>query len=294
MSGRDSGHSALMEAVDAHPEVAGAGIMLVDEWGIRTEVRGGPRRLWVWIVPGSPGGRESGMGEDDESGVLGFLSRWSGPILNCGSAGAAWLAIGMTKGVASVAVGALAVNSTALCVSSVGKTHYRDEVRRLELETGVAAGSYQAWLKAEYFLELVDLCSGLKGVVKLFRHFRHLGKLPELEKALSARRFASRQLTRLELLDLIAGIDPHQAALLRNSSIKRVARGKIVKLGNSVVGRVRTLDLPEHRRAAIVEAVGGVLSGGGWVAGRFQSSAAPSSGPGLRGQWNIWVLEQTP
>jgi len=290
-SGRNP-HEALIEAVDASPEVRGAGIMLVDEWGVRTEVRGGPRRLWVWIVPGGSGGGESGGNEEDESGVLGFLSRWSGPILNCGSAGVAWLAIGMTKGVASIAVGALAVNSTALCISSVGKSYYRDEVRRLELESGAAAGSYQAWLKAEYLLELIDLCNGMKGVVKLFRHLRFTGKLPQLEKALSARRFAAGQPTRRELLDLIAEIDPYEAALLRQNFGKGVARGKIVGLGNRILQRGRALNLPEHRRVAIADAVGGVLSGAGWTLGKFQSATAPTVVPGMRRQWEVWVLEQ--
>jgi len=158
--GLDQAHAALILAVDSCPETRGAGIMLVEEGGRRTEVRGGPRRLWVWIAPKGMVPRPIVDSHGGESPWDEFKERWGPAMLSCGSAGTAAAVTWLSWGVAAPVTVVLAANSAALCVSSVGKAIAQDTWKEWEREAGL---DYQIYIGVETFLELLDLLVGPQG-----------------------------------------------------------------------------------------------------------------------------------
>ncbi len=278
--GRSPAHAALIQAVDSFPETNGAGIMLVEEGGRRTEVRGGPRRKWVWIAPkGMVAGPLTDM--PGETPVpAGWWDRWGGVVLNCGSTAATGVVIGLTGGIGSFGAGFFAVNSAALCMSSLGKAMAQDVWQELEREGGTG---YKIWLTVETAMGLIDLCNGVKGAMGFLRTWRQTGKLARLQKVV-----AGKKLTRKNLLELIRQIDAGDAALIEVKSAKYVSRTKLLGVGDLLLKKARFVSLANHRARAIVETFGNALSLPGApdnAESTFKTSLV------LRKQWDAWFVQ---
>ena len=280
--GLDQAHAAMILAVDSCPETRGAGIMLVEEGGRRTEVRGGPRRMWVWIAPkGMVAG--SGTETPGEAPVpLGLWDRWGGAVLSCGSAAATGVVIGLSGGPAGLVAGAFAVNSALLCGTSLGKAMAYDAWQDLEREGG---GVYKVWLTTETLLGLIDLFNGVNGAMGFLRSWKLSGKLTRLQKVV-----AGRKLTRKGLLDLIRQIDAGEAALIELKSAKYVNRAKLFGVGEKVLAKAEFVRM-NTRSKVIIDAIGNALTLRG-SPDNFQASYKTSLM--LRKEWDVWFVQFEP
>lgn len=281
--GLNQTHAALILAVDSCPEIRGAGIMLLEEAGRRTEVRGGPRRLWVWIAPR---GMVAGPGTEtpgEAPAPVGLWDRWGGAVLSCGSAAATGVVIGLSGGTVGLVAGAFAVNSALLCGTSLGKAMAYDAWQDLEREGG---GIYRVWLTTETLLGLIDLFNGAKGAMGFLRSWKQAGKLARLEKAV-----AGKKLTRKGLLDLIRQIDPAEAALIDLKSAKYVSRAKLFGVGEKLLNKANFISISTERSKAIVDAIGNGLSLAG-TPDNYQATYKTSLV--LRKQWDVWIVQFEP
>lgn len=272
-------YARLIGAVDSVPELGGAGIVMIDFTGTRTEVRGGPRRLWVFVAPkGLMGGVEAqATPAPSPTKVETFWDRWGGSVLNCGSATATGVVIYLSGGTASFIVGAFAVNSAALCGMSVGKAFAADEWRKFEAAGGA---EYSVWITVETLMSLADLTNGVKGAVGVLQAWKRAGKLAKLQKVI-----AGKKLTRKALLELIRSVDPSAEADLAAKGADYVSKGKLLKLGGVVISDAKFIRLGNQQARVIVDAIGNALTVGG----------APETGRGTANvagaAWDIFVVQ---
>lgn len=242
----------LTHAVDSFPETAGAGIILIDPDGRRTEVRGGPRRKWVWIGPRDKLDEALPRTPPEPSAFNRFWDRWGSTVLNCGSAGATILVIKFSAGTTAPLVGALAVNSALLCGTSIGKAVAYDAWQDFERHGGTA---YTAWLTTETILSLLDLFNGGYGAVKFLKEWKAAGKLDKLARAVSGK-----SLQRPQLLQAIREVDPQEAARIDLKARPYVSRRNLIGVGEGVLRRSGFVSLSAHRRNLIIEAFGNALT----------------------------------
>lgn len=271
---------ALIQAVDSCPEVRGAGIVLVEEGGRRTEVRGGPRRLWVWIAPK---GMASASSVETPGGApvpAGLWERWGPAALSCGSAAATGAVIWLSGGTVGFVARAFAVNSALLCGTSLGKAMAYDAWQDLERDGG---GLYRWWLTTETLLGLIDLFNGTKGALGFLRSWKQAGKLGRLQNAL-----AGRKLNRRGLLDLLRQIDPAEAALIDLKSAKYVNRAKLFGVGEKLLSRAGFVSIGTQRSKILVDAIGNALSLTG-APDNFQATYQTSLL--YRKQWDVWIVQ---
>lgn len=240
----------LIAAIDADPIPHGAGIILIDKAGNPTEIRGGQRAIWMYIAP-----VPLDMGAESASPTNPaptFLDRWGGSFLSCGSAAASVLVISLSGGVGSFVIGALAVNSVALCAVSVGKAFADETWQEFEREGGKP---YMVWMTVETLLQLVDFCNGVKGAITFLKNWKNTGKLARLARSLDGRK-----LTRKELLKVIQGIDPEVERDLAAKGPEYVSRAKLVIDGKKVLASNQFKSLGNQQARVLVDTVGNALT----------------------------------
>ena len=277
-------YDELIAFVDSHAELKGARIVWVQEDGKKIEVRGGPRRRWVWITPlgfGPParsGGAQVETVNDNhplptKDATPEFWNRWGDSVLSCGSAAATGVVIYLSGGVAGFWVGAFAANSALLCGTSVGKGIYYEEWQ-IFIQNG--GDAYKAWLTIETFLNLVDLANGAVGAVKLLGGLKKAGKLARLSNAVKGK-----NITRANLLKMIQEIDPSFKANLSAKGSKYISKGKLITVGQNTLEKERFVSLINQRARVIADGVGNALTVGG--AGSVRSS--------FKNTWDVWIVD---
>jgi hypothetical protein len=268
--------SQLIAIIDADLALRDAGIVLVAIDGTGTEIRGGPRRHVVFIVPDNLTGQtfEEETGQIQPSvGAFGeFWERWGGPILSCGSAAATGAVIGLSGGTAAPAVGVFAVNSALLCGTSLGRAIADDAWKEFARHGGA---TYVAWMSTETILNLVDLCNGVKGAAGLVKNWKQTGKLELLRKAIG-----SRKLTRAQLYELIKQVDPSFVVNI-NRKKNRVTKMMLVATGRRLLDDAGFAGLANARARVVIDAVGNALTLYG----------GPGSIVAVKSTWQLWVVQ---
>ena len=265
-------YSALIAAVDSQREIQGAGIVLVHTSGAKVDVRGGPRRLWVWITPPGLLVQPAPSPSGDAPAPVGFWDRWGGAVLNCGSAVATGVVIGLSGGSVGVVAGAFAVNSALLCGTSLGKAIEYDAWKEFEKQGGSA---YRAWLTTETLLSLIDLCNGVKSSASLLKTWGQAGqtanKLAKLQTAVKGKK-----LTKLQLLAIIQEIDPIEGAKIGRSS----TRARVLGVGQQILKDANFVSVPREAAKLISDTVGNALS-------LIGSTGTVS---GVKATWDVWLV----
>jgi len=261
-------NAAIIEAVDSDPSLRGAGIILIDAAGNSTEVRGGPRKTWVYIstVPLS-------ASPPPERQIPSFWDRWGSSVLSCGSATATGVVIYLTGGTASLVVGAFAVNSAALCGMSLGKSFAYDAWQEFEENGG---GAYKAWLTVETAMSLADLLNGAKGAVRFLDSWNKAGKLAKLEKAVRGKK-----MTRRQLLKAIREVDPNFQADLSAKGAGYYSKGKLVMGGQQVLAANHFKSLSNQQARVLIGAIGDALTIGG----------TGGTVTGVKKTYEVWVVQ---
>lgn len=281
--GQSPAHAALIQAVDSFPETAGSGIMLVEEGGRRTEVRGGPRRKWVWIAPQGMVAGPITETPGEAPVPVGLWDRWGGAVLSCGSAAATGVVIGLSGGSVGLVAGAFAVNSALLCGTSLGKAMAHDAWQELEREGG---GVYQVWLTTETLLGLIDLFNGVKGAMGFLKAWGQTGKLARLQKVV-----AGKKLNRKGILEAIRQVDAGEAALIDLKAAKYVSKAKLLGVGDQLLKKAQFVSIANHRARALVDAIGNALS----LAGAPDNAESTiKTSLVLRKQWDAWFVQFEP
>lgn len=185
-------YSELIKRVDACTDIAGAGIIVSLSSGKDTEVRGGPRRVWVFFVQ-RPVELNAPV-PAEESGFKGFWNRYGELITswltddvttNCVGAAATGTVIFMSGGTTTPLIGAFAVNSAALCGLAMGKKLSQDEWAAFEAAGGTP---YMTYFTIESLMSAADLLNGMAGVVKLMKEWQAAGKLAKLKALLEKKK----------------------------------------------------------------------------------------------------------
>jgi len=238
----------ILEAVDNDPALTGAGVILIDGAGKMTELRGGPRRQWIYISEMSI----SVSNNPPDQNLPTFWGRWGTPVLSCSSAVGTGVVIYLSGGTASFVVGAFAVNSAALCGMSLGKSIEYDAWQEFERNGGAP---YKAWLTVETAMSLADLFNGVKGAMGFLKAWKDAGKLARLEAALRGKK-----LTRKQLLNVIREIDPSFNANLANKGGGYYSKAKLVLAGQQVLALNGFKSLSLHQTRTLVDAVGNAIT----------------------------------
>lgn len=268
-------NAQLIAIVDADPALNGAGIVLVAIDGTGTEIRGGPRRQVVFIIPDGmiteEFEEETGQVQPSVGAFGQFWERWGGPVLSCGSAVATGAVIGLSGGTATPAVGVFAVNSALLCGTSLGRAIADDAWKEFARHGGA---TYVAWMTTETLLNLVDLCNGVKGAAGLVKGWKETGKLDLLRKAIG-----SRKLTRAQLYEEIRKLDPSFVVNI-NRKKNRVTRMALLATGTKILESAKFTTLQNARARVIIDAIGNAITlyGGPGTIGATKST------------WQLWVV----
>lgn len=264
-------HAKLIASVDSFPEINGAGIVLIGANGVQIQVRGGPRRQWVWIAPsGMVSPVASSSAAEDLPQPAGFWDRWGNSVLSCSSAVAAGAVIALSAGTTTVVAGMFAANSAVLCLSSLGQAIADDAWNEFERTGGTA---YKTWLTVETTLSLLDLCYGIKGAATLLKSWQQAGKLARLEKAV-----ARRNLTRADLLRVMREIDPTVDATLHGGSY--ISKAKLLGISEDLLQKGGFKSLNNHRARVIVDGLGNAATVGG----------TPYAVSAFKRTWDVWVV----
>lgn len=268
-------NETIIEVIDDLPETRGAGIVLCDKSGTREEIRGGPRRKWVYIgdavmrvVDVQPPAKE----------LPTFWERWGDSVLNCGSAAATGAVIYFSGGTTTPLVGAFALNSAALCGMSVGKAIEYDVWQEFQKEGMDQAGvnAYKVWLTTETLMSLADFCNGLKGAVGFLRGWKEAGKLEKLRKAV-----AGKKPTRKQLLQLIKEIDPSfNPENLKGPGF--FSKRKLLIAGQEILSENKFTSLAKDKALKLVDAIGNALTLAGTKSLWFDNIPRTAS---------VWVVE---
>ena len=250
----------VIKAVDSIPETKGAGIILCTPDGQKYELRGGPRSKFVVIRP-KPKALSKPAPVKTPEGEVGFWDRWGDAVMSCGSATAAGAAIYFSGGTATLFVGTLAVNSSALCGISIGKGIAYDDWQEFEKQGG---SEYKTWLYIETAMALADLCGGVKGAVTFIKNWKKMGKLAQLKKAIG-----NKKLTRKKLVKEIQKIDPSYDPILKGAGYTKKA--DIVAKGADILKDAKFVTLKVEQKVKIFEAIadGLTITGSG---GTFKNS----------------------
>lgn len=272
-------NEVIASTIDDLPETAGAGIVLCDKTGHREEVRGGPRRKWVYI--GDTAMRVIDL-EPPEKAVPTFWDRWGDSVLNCGSAVATGAATGaviyLSGGTATPGVAFFALNSAALCGMSLGKAVENDVWQEFQQQGLDQAGvnSYKVWLATETLMSLGDFFNGLSGAVGFLRKWKEAGKLDKLRQAVTGKKA-----TRKQLLQFIRDIEPKfNPENLKGPGF--FSKKKLVVAGQQILTKNHFTSLAVDKTAKVVEAVGNALTLAGGP-GLWLDSAPRAAA--------IWVVE---
>lgn len=245
-------YSKLIEAVDGFRETNGAGIIYINAAGVKTEVRGGPRRLWVWITPSDMDSPVAISPAGDPPAPEGFWNRWGGTVLSCGSTVATGVVVGLSGGTVGLVAGAFIANSTLLCLSSLGKAIANDAWNELAKQNGT---NYRIWMTTETLLSLVDLCNGIKSTASVLKLWADGGKtasrLAKLQKAVSGKK-----LTKNQLLPIIQEIDPKLAATIGRSS----TRARVLGVGQQILKDAHFVSVNRELAKLMVDSFGNALS----------------------------------
>jgi peptidoglycan hydrolase-like protein with peptidoglycan-binding domain len=238
----------ILKAVDDDPTLREAGVIYIDTTGRQTELRGGPRRQFIYISEAPI----SSVPQPADKNLPTFWDRWNAPVLSCGSAVGTGVVIYLSGGTASVVVGAFAVNSAALCGMSLGKAIEYDAWQEFERNGGLP---YKAWLTVETAMSLADLFNGVKGAMGFLKAWKDAGKLARLQAAVGGKK-----LTRKQLLKIIQELDPSFNANLASRGQGYYSKAKLVLAGQQVLAAngFRTLSLYQTR--TLVDAVGNAIT----------------------------------
>lgn len=251
-------YSELITRVDACTDIAGAGIIVSLSSGKDIEVRGGPRRVWVFFVQ-RPVELNAPV-PAEESGFKAFWNRYGELITswltddvttNCVGAAAAGTVIYMSGGTTTPLIGAFAVNSAALCGLAVGKKLHQDEWAAFEAAGGTP---YKTYFTIESLMSAADLLNGMAGVVKLMKEWQAAGKLAKLKALLEQKKPPNPK----ALAEILRELDP---AL--DIGKKSGRRARLISTGHEVINRARFRSITNERLGHIVEAVGQVFTGVG-------------------------------
>lgn len=242
----------ILTAIDACSTANGAGVILVTADGQRFELRGGPRTKYIYIVPKSSIKQSASTTTSQES-EDGVWDRWGDAAMSCGSALAAGAAIYFSAGGASFFVGAMAVNSSALCGISIGKGIAHDDWKEFEKQGG---SEYKTWLYLETAMNLADLFGGVKGAVTFVGGWKKAGQLEKLKKAIG-----NKKLTRKKLIAEIQKIDPNFQPVTKGKGF--LSKHKIIVKGETILKDAQFVSLKAEERVKIFEAIADGLTIGG-------------------------------
>jgi hypothetical protein len=240
---------ALIDAVDQVPSIDGAGIILVKKDGSQTEIRGGPRKRWVYIIINDRPTPPSAIAEHR---MPSFWDRWGSSILSCSAAGGTGVVIYLSGGTASMVVGAFALNSAALGGMSLGEAWEYDAWQEFEENGGNA---YKAWLTLETAMALADLLHGSWEAMNFLKEWGEMGKLAKLQKAVEGQNF-----TRRELANVIKEIDPNVQIDLDAKGVGYFSKSKLAKAGTEILGKNHFKSLSNQQTRLIVTAASDALT----------------------------------
>ncbi len=262
-------NEAILRAVDDDPMLREAGVIFIDSSNIMTELRGGPRRQFIYVSEAPI----SSVAQPADKNLPTFWDRWGTPVLSCGSAVGTGVVIYLSGGTATPVVGAFALNSAALCGMSLGKAIEYDAWQEFERNGGAP---YKAWLTVETAMSLADLFNGVKGAMGFIKAMKDAGKLARLQAAVSGKK-----LTRKQLLQVIREIDPTFNPNLANKGSGYYSKAKLVLAGHQVLAAngFRTLSLAQTRN--IVDAIGNAVTVYGW---RDTANAAEKT-------YDVWLVQ---
>lgn len=263
-------HEFILSAVDVNPTLNGAGVTLIDATGHATDLRGGPRRMRVYI---SVTPQMDSAQFPPEKQLPTFWERWGSTVLSCGSTAATGVVIGLSGGTATPIVGAFALNSAALCGMSLGKAIEYDAWAEFEKNGG---GDYKAWLTIETAMSLADLLSGVGGAMKVLKGWNAVGKLAKLKKAVSGEK-----LTRKQLLKVIQQIDPEFTPNLAKNGVGYYSKAKLVIAGKEVLAKNKFISLSNQQAGVVIDAIGNALT----LAG------TPDLWKALEKNIEVWVVQ---
>ncbi len=238
----------ILKAVDEDSALREAGVIYIDNLGVLTELRGGPRRQWIYISEMSI----SVSNQPADKNLPTFWDRWGGSVLSCSSAVGSGVVIGLSGGSATPVVGAFALNSAALCGMSLGKAIEYDAWQEFERDGGAI---YKGWLTVETAMSLADLFNGVKGAMGFLKAWKNAGKLAKLEIALRGKK-----LTRKELLKAIREIDPSFNVNLANKGGGYYSKTRLVLAGYQTLAMNGFKSLSLHQTRALVDAVGNAIT----------------------------------
>jgi peptidoglycan hydrolase-like protein with peptidoglycan-binding domain len=262
-------NDSIIAAVDSDPALSGAGIVLIDAGGSKTEVRGGPRKKWLYISAFASA--MSTMAAEKQFPT--FWERWRSSVLSCGSAAATGVVIYLSGGTASFVVGAFAVNSAALCGMSLGKGWEHEAWQEFEQNGGDV---FKAWLTLETAMSLADLVNGAGGAIGFLKSWKQAGKLARLEKVIGGKK-----LTRKQLLKTIQDIDPSFSPDLASKGAGYFSRSKLVLAGQEVLTKNKFISLSNQQARVIWDAVGN----------SFTLAGAPDTWVGIKKTYDIWLVQ---
>lgn len=259
----------ILKAVDDDLALREAGVIYIDGSGQMSEVRGGPRRQWVYVSEMSI----SVSNQPADKNLPTFWDRWGTPVLSCSSAVGTGVVIYLSGGTATPVVGAFALNSAALCGMSLGKAIEYDAWQEFERNGG---GIYKAWLTVETAMSLADLFNGVKGAMGFLKAWRNAGKLAKLEQALRGKK-----LNRKQLLNAIREVDPTFNPNLANKGAGYYSKTKLVLAGHQVLAMNGFKSLSLHQTRALVDAVGNAITLYG----------TPDTGSAVEKTYDIWLVQ---
>src|SRR5688500_3149302 len=259
----------ILQAVDDDPALREFGVIMIDSSGRLNEIRGGPRRNWLYIseVP------LSSVTTPSDGRLPTFWDRWGSPVLSCTSAVGSGVVIYLSGGTATPVVGAFALNSAALCGMSLGKAIEYDAWKEIERNGG---GIYKAWLTVETAMSLADLFNGVKGAMGFLKAWKEAGKLAKLEQAVRGKK-----LTRKQLLKIIQEIDPSFNANLANKGAGYYSKAKLVLAGQQVLAANGFKSLGMHQTRNLVDAIGNAITLWG----------APDNWKAAGTTYDIWMVQ---
>ncbi|MGD9560655.1 MAG: peptidoglycan-binding protein [Pyrinomonadaceae bacterium] len=238
----------ILKAVDDDPTLREAGVVIIDSSGRMTELRGGPRRQFIYISEAPL----SSVSQPSDKNLPTFWDRWGTPVLSCTSAVGTGVVIYLSGGTATPVVGAFALNSAALCGMSLGKAIEYDAWQEFERNGGAP---YKAWLTVETAMSLADLFNGVKGAMGFIKAWKEAGKLAKLQAAVSGKK-----LSRKQLLKVIKDIDPTFNANLANKGQGYYSKAKLVLAGQQVLASNGFRSLSLHQARTLVDAVGNAIT----------------------------------
>lgn len=262
----------LVAAIDGCGPLYGSGILLITKSGVR-EIRGGPRKQWVYITPASMGSAKATVTNDpapaSKSKLAAFWDEHGNTVLSCTSAAASGAVILLSGGTATPVAGFLAVNSAALCGIGIGKSLEKEAWEEFAKSGGRA---YTAWLTIETLMSLADLCGGIKGAAGMLNAWKEAGKLDKLQKILSGKKYTKKA----QLLKAINEIDPRFVG--KSIGTGHVTKKKLVVTGTELLGKTQKnyKSLSNQQTRVLFDAVGNAMTVyseakyGGTTAGGFE------------------------